>query len=113
MSHHVTFDNLACFQKNFGHTRVHVYIIYVHVHVYFQVGSNSPPSPSPQVKCCGVDSFRDYMELFDNETVPESCCNKSTTAAPGTAECEFFRNVTNETLDGNYIYVEVGGGVRG
>ena len=73
----------------------------------------APRPPPPQVKCCGVDSYLDYVELFDNETVPESCCNKSTTAAPGTPECEFFRNVTNETLDGNYIYVEVCEGVSG
>ena len=28
-----------------------------------------------QLRCCGVQSFRDYEEVFNNSSIPVSCCN--------------------------------------
>ena len=28
-----------------------------------------------QLRCCGVQSFRDYEGVFNNSSIPVSCCN--------------------------------------
>ena len=37
-----------------------------------------------QMKCCGVSNFTDYETVFNNFSVPVSCCN---TSSPLASEC--------------------------
>ena len=34
-----------------------------------------------QLQCCGVDGYMDYQEIFNNFSVPVSCCNTTSPLA--------------------------------
>ena len=65
-----------------------------------------------QFKCCGVESYLDYMNIYgyENHTVPVSCCDgsaKNVSSASGSKiDCDIA--VQNVTQNKNkYIYSKV------
>ena len=59
-----------------------------------------------QLKCCGLDSFTDYENLFDNLSVPLSCCNITHPLVNQSACPEIVTNATLANLT-SQIYTEV------
>ena len=59
-----------------------------------------------QLKCCGLYSFTDYENLFNNLSVPASCCN---TTHPLVNQSTCPEIITNATLANqtSQIYAEV------
>ena len=59
-----------------------------------------------QLKCCGLNSFTDYENLFNNLSVPVSCCN---TTHPLVNQSTCPEIVTDATLANqtSQIYTEV------
>ncbi len=56
-------------------------------------------------KCCGYRNYSDYQKLYQNHTLPISCCN--TTTLPNVSDCLVaVENVTDKEVNASEIYVE-------
>ena len=61
---------------------------------------------SMQLECCGVMTFSDYEDVFNNFSVPVSCCNTTNPLANKTTCRESIVNA-QEANQSNLIYSEV------
>ena len=70
---------------------------------------------SLQLQCCGVNGYMDYQEIFNNFSVPVSCCNTTSPLANETTCPEIVLDVNDfeneiaifsevEWSDYNYAY---------
>ena len=59
-----------------------------------------------QLKCCGVVEFSDYEQVFDNFSVPVSCCN-TTNPLTNESTCPDIVMDTNKDNITHLIYTEV------
>ena len=58
-----------------------------------------------QMNCCGVDRFTDYETVFNNFSVPVSCCN---TTNPLASECPDIVQSTQQIINQTgLLYSEV------
>ena len=58
-----------------------------------------------QMECCGVSNFTDYETVFNNFSVPVSCCN---TSSPLASECpDIVRNSQHMINQTGLIYSDV------
>ena len=48
-----------------------------------------------QLQCCGVDGYMDYQEIFNNFSVPVSCCNTTSPLANETTCPEIVSDVND------------------
>ena len=80
--------------------------IYYYKHTYMYTHHFFCAYLSSQLKCCGLLSFTDYKNLFNNLSVPVSCCN---TTHPLVSQSTCPEIVTNATLAKqiSQIYTEV------
>ena len=69
--------------------------LYIHTYIQCTYSTCIVWSLSFQLKCCGLNSFTDYENLFNNLSVPVSCCN---TTHPLVNQSTCPEIVTNATL---------------
>ena len=61
--------------------------------------------PVMQMQCCGVDHFTDFEAVFNNFSVPASCCN---TTSPLASECpDIVKNSQHIINQTGLIYSKV------
>ena len=62
-----------------------------------------------QLRCCGVQSFRDYEEVFSNFSLPVSCCNttENSFASESLHVCQDIDMDSVTTIATDLIYTEV------
>ena len=58
-----------------------------------------------QLQCCGVNGYMDYQEIFNNFSVPVSCCNTTSPLANETI-CPEIMDVNDFEID-DVIFSEV------
>ena len=81
----------------------------MHTHTYTHTHTHTHTRTHAQFECCGVESYKDYRQLFDGNTnVPESCCNpeaKNTTSGDRIDCKTAVEHVTDANKE--YVYSKV------
>ena len=60
-----------------------------------------------QLECCGVVAFTDYEDIFNNFSVPVSCCNTTNPLANETT-CPKIVTDAQQANQTGLVYSEVG-----